>query len=324
MFFYSGIHKKVRRARAIKFIVLIALNFTIAINATEIYKWTDKNGKVHFSQNKPKEPISIESIKPSRKNKFVDVKSLSPIKNPIAKQQRHILVLRPDTFWTLKQPTKKTSTYFFGGDCVSPHKKSFKEMTENQPYLMPRVTSLIDYVVKPIIKLNYSVSSSRIQPLKHNAARYEQPLVLEFSLSDFKYDLCVTNLSRQYRNKRKTNSSTEPFNFSISEYQRRRTVITLKWRLSDPVTGEELFLGKTSGSANHWNRDIHKYQLKTIQAAMESATSNLFSNPSFVKSLAPKSLTKIFYKKKIPKLPEKNIFGSVGELFRSNAIKKQS
>lgn len=41
-------------------ILLLALVFAVPVQA-EIYKWTDANGKAHFSGSKPVNPVSIES-----------------------------------------------------------------------------------------------------------------------------------------------------------------------------------------------------------------------------------------------------------------------
>lgn len=41
-------------------VLLLTLVFTLPIQA-EIYKWTDANGKAHFSSSKPADPVSIES-----------------------------------------------------------------------------------------------------------------------------------------------------------------------------------------------------------------------------------------------------------------------
>lgn len=303
------------------FIVMILIQ---PLDASEIYKWTDKEGKIHFSQKKPKQSTSLESLKANNNNAFKGVALLKPIKNSISINLRHILVVRPDLFWRLKTSNKKAITYYFGGDCVSPVKKSFIDMKAHQTYLLPRVLSLIDYIVKPIVKLNYSVSSSRLKPLKDNTARYEQPLILEFLLDDIKYDLCATNLSRQYRGHLKLNSGSDPFDFSDSEYKRRRAVIKIKWRLMEPNSGKVLFNGSTSGSANDWNADIQKFKLNTIKTAMENATSNLFADPNFVKSLTPKSgfKHKMLKSKDTSKVIENKSFDSISDLFNSNAIKK--
>jgi len=53
-------------------ILLLALTFALPVNA-EIYKWTDADGKSHFSASKPAHPASLES------RKDLEVKSPRPV-----------------------------------------------------------------------------------------------------------------------------------------------------------------------------------------------------------------------------------------------------
>jgi len=53
-------------------ILLFALTFALPVNA-EIYKWTDAEGKAHFSASKPAHPASIEN------RQDLDVKSPQPV-----------------------------------------------------------------------------------------------------------------------------------------------------------------------------------------------------------------------------------------------------
>ncbi len=301
---------------------LLSLFSTGQLLSGEIYKWKDKNGKIHYSEKKPENTDSVESVDADHDKAFNPVKTSQGINNSQQNNQRHIVVVRPDNFWQLTNPQQRTTAYYFGGDCVSPISASFLEMQENHQSLLPRNNNVIDYVVDSIYRLNYSVSSSMKKPLYNNLARFEDPVVLRFRLENLVYHLCVENLRRQYRNHKKIQAGSNPFDFSISEFRKRRATVTLGWTLHDASSGKQLYQGTTAGSADYWDKDVIKFRLRVIKKAIENATSNLLSERNFIEQLLPSSNWGKSKKIAIPKRKDKGLLDSIGDIFASNAVRK--
>jgi hypothetical protein len=289
----------------------------------EIYKWRDKDGKLHYSEKKPEIEQEVRSLDVNSGKKFVEVENDKPLRSTIA-NSRHIVIVRPENFWDISQPSKMTTSYFLGGDCVSGVSVSFQDMKDNHPYILPRMNQLVDYVIKPIQQLDYSVSSSNKSPLARNLARYEDPLVLRFDYSALQLHLCLFNLKQRTRTNGKKRVRSEPFDFSVSDYNRRRANMEVSWRLEDPNTRSVLYQSTTSGSANYWLRDIHKYKLKVFKEAFKNSTNNLFADPKFIQLLNPseKRARKSPKKIAIPKLKERGLFESLQNQLASNTQKK--
>lgn len=310
-------------ARSIYFFCFIlSILFTNQSWCGEIYKWKDKNGKTYYSEKKPENADTVESVDTDHDKSYNPVKTLTGIKNVDKGYQRHVVVVRPENFWQLPNSQERTTAYYFGGDCVSPLSVSFQSMKENHRRLLPLENNLIDYVVNSIDTLDYSVSSSLKKPLYKNLARYENPVVLRFHLNDFIYHLCVENLHRQYRNHKKVQTGSNPFDFSIREFKKRRATLILGWSLYDATTNKELYHGATAGSADYWNKDVIKYRLNVLEEAFKNATTNLLSDRNFVKRLTNINKRNMSKKIPIPKIKDKSLIDSFGDIFTSNIIKK--
>lgn len=292
------------------------------INAGELYKWKDKNGVVHYSEKKPEHLQNVESVDIKGDRQFQPVPTLLGIKRPENLDSRHIVLLREEDFWQLEQPNKKIATYYFGGDCVSPSTASFQKMKDNHRLLFPRVSSLVDWVEEKIYKLNYAVSESRKRPLKNNVARHDNALVLKWKLVNIDYHLCLFNLRKYNKNKR-IRMGFDPFKYSESDYNRRRATLTISWTLEDGLSGKVLYQTETSGSADFWVRDIHKYRLKTIKESLQNATNNLFAQENFISIVmgVPKTANSAPAAQKLKKL-DGGLLNSITNVLSSNAQKK--
>lgn len=304
-------------------IFIMLSSFSFEVLAGEVYKWKDKDGKLHYSEKKPTTEVDVRSVDLNNGKQFSEIENPPAIK-ATNKNNRHIVIVRPDSFWDVKNSQQMTTTYFFGGDCVSGTDVSFQDMKENHPSILPRINQLVDYVIKPIRQLDYSVSSSNKAPLFRNLARFEEPLVLRFEYNELQLHLCMFNLKQRTRASDKKRVRSEPFDFGVSDFSRRRATISLNWRLEDPKTGDIIYQSTTSGSANYWLKDVHKYGLKVFKKAFENSTSNLFSKPEFIQYLQPnkKDSSALPSKIAIPKLEDQSLFDNMQGLLSSNVQKK--
>ena len=309
-----------------RFVVLILLIkvASIELSAAELYKWKDEKGVTHFSEKKPDNINSVEALALEQGKVFNDVVQLAAMVKPDDLANRHIVVLQSDSFWNLSNLEKKTTSYYFGGDCVSPSTTSFQAMKDNHSQFLKQEKFIIDTIKKEIRRFNYSSSVSRKQPLKRNLARHEAPVVLRVSLADFEFHACVTNLKRRYNRYKKTHTGDEPFEYSPGDFDRRRARLSLSWQLEDGDTGEKIFSGMTSGSANHWDRDVHKYRLKTIRDAVKSATANLLADEAFVKLVTSINDKVALQPKAFPKRSKPGFFQSLSDAFSSKAKRRSS
>lgn len=288
--------------------------------AGELYKWKDENGVVHYSEKKPEHLQKVEALEIENAGQFKPAELLPGIKRPTDVDGRHIVLLINEDFWSLNDPQKKIATYYFGGDCVSPTTASFQKIKDLHPQLFPRANDLAYEMENTIYKLNYSVSKSRVRPLKNNIARYDNALLLKWQLQNVDYHLCLFNLQKYNKNKR-IRMGFDPFKYSPGDFNRRRATLTINWTLEDGLSGNVLYQTQTSGSADFWDRNNHKFKLKAVKTALQNATSNLFAQPEFFAKVTQLPSVKSRVAVKLKKL-DTGLFESLANTLSSNAKNK--
>ena len=139
-------------------IVLAFLQTLSQSTAGELYKWTDENGVVHYSE-KPPENKAVETLNINQGTKFKAVPVEKPITIEPTQALRHILLVKPEFFWEQANNNLKV-TYYFGGDCVSPSTTTVKEAQQNHQSLFPSYGTLSTLASKTFRSFNYNFTTN--------------------------------------------------------------------------------------------------------------------------------------------------------------------
>lgn len=294
-------------------------------HAGELYKWKDKKGVVHYSEKKPENDDDAETqvsvIEVEKQTKFIHVDTLKAIRKHPEINTRHIVLVKQDPFWQLNNDQSKVVTYYFGGDCVSPTSANFQQLVDNHKSILPSASRVSNSIIKAIHQLDYSATASFRKPLKNHLARHDKALTLWFKLVALDLHLCKKNLSHRRNRGKRIQMGFDPFDYVVGNYNRRKAGVTLEWKLQDSLTGKIIYTGKTSGTANHWQKNIDKFKLTTIQQALQNSLYNLFSQSELVDLLTDMTPAKprIPKARKIRAAKEPGIFDQLSDMFISKA-----
>ena len=280
--------------------------------AGELYKWTDENGVVHYSE-KPPEDRNVKRLNINQGKNFQSIPVNTPISLKPTQALRHILLVKPEDFWN--QPNSDlVVTYYFGGDCVSPSSTNVIEAKQNHSLLFPSNGALSTLASKTFRSFNYNVTTTSNSKRKLNASRYNDSTLLSIEPVSLNYSVCAKDKHYKYKRDKRIVMGSSPSDFRSIQFNNRHVTIGVKWTLIDANSNEQLFQGTSFGSADHWNQDVSTLTIKTLQQAFINATTNIMSDQKLVDAIIKPN--------KIGKPKEKGILDSISDLFTSNAVNK--
>ena len=123
--------------------LIMAVLFFAPSTSANIYKWTDAQGKVHYSDKKMANSAQAQDINLGTMPAAKAVKTL-PAKH-YQNDQPSLYLLRSelalDQLTTLRNPTN-FAYFYFGGDCVSPTRVSYAEYIKRYKHNLPKPSDL--------------------------------------------------------------------------------------------------------------------------------------------------------------------------------------
>lgn len=287
----------------------------------EIYKWTDAQGKVHYSDKKIADTAQAQSIDLGTMPEAKPVKALTA--TSFQHSRPTLYLLRQDinfhTLTTLRNPDKFAYIYF-GGDCVSPTTVSYDEYLKRFKSSLPKSSDI--FLSESQVLGKYNVRSQHLQYSLNNPKRAldEQgnpPLKLSIDILDMRINACVQRLN-------KSAVSGNLDKITTSSFDKANVWLKLRITLSNFTDDVVLFNTITEGAINELDAyPGHIYRLTS--AAYEQAVTNLIANPKFAELLLPKPKEQkinIVEHHSSSELEEGGLLNRLAEKFQFNAVKK--
>lgn len=293
------------------------LGINPAVISGELYKWKDEKGVVHYSE-KPPENQKAEALSLDKGANFKPVTVNQPILMDPTQALRHILLVKPESFWDKNSANSKI-TYYFGGDCVSPSNTTIREARQFHSSLFPNYSTISNLAHKTFRSFNYNFTSTSIAKRKLNARRFKDSVLMYIEPISLDYSVCAKDIKNMYKRDKRISVASSPKDFSPSQYKNRRAIIGIQWTLVDSKTNSQLFQGTSFGSADHWHQDVSYLKVKTIREAFVNAAKNLMANEKFVENIIKADQVK---KTRTKKKKERGFLDSISDFFVSDAVKK--
>lgn len=260
-------------------ILFICLLICSPLSNAELFKWVDSNGKTHYSDKKPPDKITAESVpvQTTANQDYVDQNTTKVIIRPYEKTARKLLLL--DTLYSWKKAgtnrSKKIGVYHIGKGCSSRGSIKTPDVYINHKGFFPKESSLAKRIKKVINSLDYeSEYSSKYDLLKK--LKRTGGLSLHSEIVDISFNTCAPNTPLRDRLK--------PIN-KISAYQfnKHRINLTVHWQLKSERGQTVVYDTTTEGSFNGWNSTNSAKD--AISNAVESAAIKLFSDKDFINKI---------------------------------------
>ncbi|WP_331345774.1 DUF4124 domain-containing protein [Cellvibrio sp. UBA7661] len=275
----------------IKFMTSLCIPFSFYLASTahaEIYKYTDAQGKVHYSDKKIADSAQAQNLNLGTMPQAKAVESLPAKRYQNTRPSLYLLrsELALDQLAALRSPAN-FAYFYFGGDCVSPTAVNYGEYIKRYKNSLPESDDL--YRDEGRVFDTYKFRSQRATYALDNPQRVmdeegNPPLKLNVDITDMRINACTQRLEK---------ASISGNLDKISGYHFDKANVWLQLRITITHSRDDVVLLNTiaEGSAN----EIDGYPgniSRLTTAAYEQAITNLIANPTFVELLTPKSKIK--------------------------------
>jgi hypothetical protein len=254
-------------------LLLLSPTFSYA----ELYKWIDKNGKIHYSDKAPKKEVKkqVVSIKNNGTGQKEQAVNTKVIIRPYEKTARKLHLLDTVYRWKKESEIEKTTrlgVYNTGKGCTSRGAIKTPDVFINHKDLLPEESTLAYRLSKVINGLDYDSSRTKkyelIKQLKKSGG-----LSLHSEIIELNINTCAPNI-------RKSQRLTPVSKLPIGYFSKNRVSLKVLWKLKKNRDQDLVFELTTKGYYNGWHKSSSPYD--AIGSAMENAVLALFSDKSFV------------------------------------------
>ncbi len=264
----------------------IAAIFTSSVASAEVYKWVDKNGKVHFTDKPPKQlnakskVINIKSKKVTSASRFPSVTKLEPIKNLTASDVKSVVMehLSIDYKGSTDDAKSLGKTYKYTREAaakVSRLRQSDKALPSAQPCLIEGDLTLNNakYIIKQVdfnqpfnetfADNGYSIPTSKTFALQKNSSN---DLSLAAVVTDIRLAHC--------------GSRSAP---NLRTYTQNSTYLKIEWTVFDNLARQVIFKTTSQGMDDSFKKPP-RFNGAAISASMafRQATEHLLAQQEFV------------------------------------------
>ncbi len=299
----------------LRFLLLIVILLLHANTSAAVYKWTDAEGRVHYSDKK----TSTDARETSVDVKFMPDARYVESHVPEVYAGRDIddwlSIAVPANKFTDGFPgdIKKRVHFYFGGDCVSPTSLSLSDLFLRYPLSIDKSYSLDREVKHTFKKYSYGIISSRLDDYSKYKGRIRHNLFVE--LVDIKINACAQRIPVG----KQTGLLDD---FHTNSFKKSNVWLRLKWTIVDKETKEIYVETYTEGAANKVNgRD--KSMSGIYRSALARGAENLLAADVFLSYLdnnqiQPENKRVVV----VPPAPsEKSLLSKVGDFFELSYIK---
>ena len=198
------------------------------------------------------------------------------ISRPADKKSEKLFLISNKNAWHQLKPEKAIGIYAYGNECVPYMDIIWQDTINDYPKLYPARNELLTAESNVIKGLDYKHQITD----QYNVLKLQRKLggfSLTSTILDLRFDSCTPNLSYDVVMKNK-------YKLSNGQFKRHRASVKVKWQLVNS-TQNIIFETITMGAYNSW-----QYQSKPkdiIKLAVEDATTQLFSQQSFINHIVP-------------------------------------
>ncbi len=251
----------------------------IADSQAAIYKWTDAQGKVHYSDQKVDEKASEQKVSVGSMPSAQSVVLAQPIKFSAAKPSRWLAVMKPElSVAESDAQSGKQFSFYFGGDCVSPTSLSLDAFKKRNPRYLMDATDMQEEIIRQLDSYNYRnlhfKSDAPMRDLDNN-----EGYILQVSILDFKVNACVRKL-------RTPQDSGLLDQFSISSFDKTNAWIKLRWTMKSSA-GEKIIATNTSEGALNNIDGTDSPIAGMLKAVYKNSITNMIADPQFTSAMMP-------------------------------------
>ncbi len=269
------------KTMATRLIVLVCSIFLITtLNAqAAVYKWTDAQGKVHYSDKKVDEKASEQKVQFGSMPQAPIVALAQPQKYNAAKPSKWLAVTKPElSVIESNAQTGKQFTFYFGGDCVSPTSLSLNDFKKRYVKYLKDSTDMQEAVIRQLDIYNYRnlhfKTDGPMRDLDNN-----EGYILQLDLLDIKVNACVRKLDSPQ-------DSGLLDQFAIRAFDKTNAWVKLRWAIKNS-TGEKVFASNISEGAVNDIDGLDAPVAGVFKTAYRDAVINMIADPEFMKTMEP-------------------------------------
>lgn len=290
--------------------------------SAQVYKWTDAQGKVHYSDKKVALSAQTQDLNLGTMPSAKAVAELTPQIYSGTAPALYFLLNEPkieDSRTILTRP--KFAYFYFGGDCVSPTTTTYNEFVTRYRYVTPKAYELFAEVGALLRKYHYRSFNNR-----HIAHKIDEhgntPLQLTIAIEDMRINACATNLDVPA-------TAGILDNFRVSSFDKTNVWFQLRWTISTLDDEVILHTGVAEGAANEIDGRTGDIRLMAF-AAFKKAVTNMMAAPEFMHFATPGPKAKKPALMETISTPtpreeeEQSLLGNIAQQFQFNAIKKSN
>jgi len=261
-------------------ILMLSISFPVY---AEVYKWTDKNGKVHYSDKKSDQGLKIETINSSESSlQFKiprnDTSKQNPIIRPYERNARKLHLLDMKYSWKKEEQSGTASEiggYFTGTGCAFRGKMKVPDVFIQRQGLLPKESDLAYRINKIIKGLDYDSERTKKYDLLRQLEK-SGGLSLHSEIVEFQLNACAN--SRSFDNRKR-----QIRDISNSNFRRHDIKLKVNWLLKSNRDQQIVYETTTDGYFDNFQSSASASQ--AVLSAIESATLKLFSNQDFVSKI---------------------------------------
>lgn len=254
----------------------IVLSVFCFSSVAAIYKWTDKSGKVHYSDKKLASNAKEENVNIGTMPNAQAVTEITPKKYMGSYLGEWVSVTEP--FYQLqgKKGREENNLFFyFGGDCVSSTYLSFNEFVSNYANILDSTEFLQRIVVRRFEDYAFNVlhSASNVRPMYKNKKRHN----LHIAVIDLKINACSKKSLQQ-------SQFGLLNNFNVYSFYKSNAWVKLKWTLVDQNTRKVIFTAYSEGAADNI-KTANRTMALAYRGAFSKAAINFLADEAFLNYL---------------------------------------
>lgn len=257
----------------INLIVFLIFCFYSTNSFPAIYKWTDENGNVHYSDKKPSNNAKEENVNIGMMPDSQVVEEKIPKKYKGSYLGDWLSVAEPSYKLLDKNGRKTKNLYFyFGGDCISPTFLSFNEFTSNYASILDSTEFLQRQAVNQFRHYLFDVlhSAENDRPMYKNKKRHD----LYVEVVGLRINACSRKTSQQ-------SQFGSLNNFNVYSFYKSNAWVKMKWTLIDQKTKAEIFTAYSEGAANNIT-SVNRTLALTYRDAFGKSVVNFLTNEVFL------------------------------------------
>lgn len=239
----------------------------------ELYRWTDANGQIHFSDKKPASEFNILDYKSQFGLPDLTLEAVTALPYRGEKSLRQVLVLPLNVAGMAAIKLRSNiGAFYFGPDCVSPTAMRWQQLKTDFPRAVPRDHALQDGVASTLRKQGYLVKRGHVRGgepayVQHDA--YE----LYANLIDLELHTCAAAQTRKSR--RRIMAPPQPLQSMY--FNKSHCRVRIQWLLKERKSGKVAFTAISDGAAQpaaNVDMNMHSAFLQAVKDAARRMTAN--------------------------------------------------